>query len=315
MHALANDLQELQGRSKDHSNKLDLILKGLSTSRSKNEDPTTSVEEVQRLFDRERSAWAENQKEIDEAIQRLKQENERLVHQIEEISSREKDSNARIQQLQNENAQLKDDVETSTRNVTGPSLNHLKEENIRLTGLLDTFTQKENDRVVQQRKTEEKLEYYETKCAETDGHILQLQSLIGEKNIELSKLQEKVKKQTRELSHSQSLIDNLKTKLEKAEEDESKRHRHDTEQEPVDEKIKIIMNKAYKEIMKNFRPDESYTSQSIKSTVSVVIRVRYDVSLNTVDFIIIHFLSVGCHLSSSKWGTCCKGSTDFTRDY
>lgn len=48
-----------------------------------------------------------------------------------------------------------------------------------------------------------------------------------------------------------------------------------TGQVPVEEQVKTIMNKVYKETMKQFRPEESYSVKSIKSTLSAVIRVSY----------------------------------------
>lgn len=226
------DLHKLQGQSKENSSKLDLILSELSATASRNED-TSVNKEVERLL--------ASEKQQDVIVQQLKQENERLTHQIEEISNA------------HENYRLKNEVEISSA-TTLLLTQQLREENTQLTRKLDETTRKEQDLASQYRKSQEQLECCETKCAEIE---LKFQSLTEEKDRQLALLQEQVEKHERE--HARSLVeDNQKQVAETA----------------VEEKVKMIMNKTYKEIMKQFRLNESYTLQSIKSIVSVVIRVK-----------------------------------------
>lgn len=317
MDALTIDLHVLQGQSKENSNKLDLILSELSASRNRNEDvSTTSVKEVERLLASERGAWAANQKENQATIGRLKQENERLAHQIEEMLNREKNTDARIQQLLDENYRLKNDVEMSASSISDDTT-QLREENTLLNNKLDEATRKEQVLASQYRKSQEQLECCEIKCAEIDSRLLKFQSSSEEKDHQLALLQDQVQKHERELSHARSLVEEYQAKL-KVAEDESKSKSYDTdEQESVEEKVKIIMNKTYKEIMKQFQLDESYTLKSIKSIVSVVIRVKE--SKFTCSDILLYFMiiyCIGCHIGSFEWRTRCgptKCYTSFTK--
>lgn len=189
---------------------------------------------------------------------------------MEEISDRKKESDTCIRRLQEENARLKDDVVKASQKVADVSLTELKEENIRLATLLDASLKKEKDRASQQHETQEKLEYYEAKCAETECHLLQIRSLTEGKDRQLSELQEQVRELERKSSHVKSFVETLQLKLQEA---EVQKKIQDSEKDSMEGQVKTIMNKVYKEIMKQFRPDESYAFSSIKSTVSAVIRV------------------------------------------
>jgi seryl-tRNA synthetase len=102
---------------------------------------------------------------------------------------------------------------------------------------------------------------------------LQFKSLAEDKERKLSDLQEHVQKLEKESSGRQVLVETLQLQLKNSEAEIGNKSNRD-EQEPVEEKVKTIMNKVYKEITKQFKPDESYTFHTIKTTVSVVIRVR-----------------------------------------
>ena len=272
-------MQKLKSQSNENSNKLDLVLKGISAASSKTQNPDNPAEEVERLLANERTAWLVSRKELDGSIQQLKQENEQLVNQIEEISNREKQNDARIQRLQEENTRLKDDVVATTQNITDDAtVTRLKEENTRLNTLLDASLKKEKDLASQQHEMQEKLENYEVKCAETSNRLLQFKSLTEEKDQQVSELKEQLQKLERECFHSKSLVETLELKIGRAEEELQKKSQV-SDTDSVEEQVKNIMNKVYKEIMKQFRPDESYAFPSIKSTVSVVIRVKYRFNL------------------------------------
>ena len=275
LDALATDLQKLHVKSNEHSNKLNLILGEISASNKTIEKSINPTEAIDQLLSSERQAWMDSRKELEGIIQHLKQENDRMVHQIGEKSDREKERDVRIQQLQEENARFKDDLETSNRNINDGTLNQLREENIRLTSLLDKSLLKETELASQCKKTQEKLEYYESRSNETDSRLLQFKSFAEDKERKLSDLQEYVQKLEKESSRARSLVETLQLQLKDAEAEIGNRSNRDEEQGPVEEKVKTIMNKVYKEITKKFKPDESYTFHTIKSTVSVVIRVRH----------------------------------------
>ena len=274
LEALAIDLKILQGQSTEHSNKLDTIIKDISSHQHTTQRDSTSSSEVVRLLDEERSAWAVKEKELDFAVQKLKQENDRLIHQIEESMLRLKDNDERSQLLQKENIQLRMNSEKSIASIPDETVIHLREENLRLTTLLEESQRKEKEASSQYCKAQEKLEYYQTKCDETDSLLRQCHMLTEEKDVKLSELQEKMSNLERELLHAKSLSENYQIALKNAEEEIIKAKSSHSEQESVDEQVKMIMNKSYKEIMKQFSPEESYSFKSIKSTVSVVIRVH-----------------------------------------
>ena len=272
--ALATDLQKLHVKSNEHSNKLNLILGEISTSSKNIEKSFNPTEAIDQLLASERQVWLASRKEFEGIIQHLNQENDRMVHEIGEKTIREKETSVRIQRLQEENARFKDDLETSTRNINDGTLTQLREENIRLTSLLDKSLLMEKELTSQCEETQEKLNYYESRSNETDSRLLQFKSLAEDNERKLFDLQEHAQKLEKESSHARSLVETLQLELKNAEaETGSKSNRHE-ELEPVEEKVKTIMNKVYKEITKQFKPDESYTFNSIKSTVSVVIRVR-----------------------------------------
>lgn len=271
---MATDLQKLHVKSNEHTNKLNLILGEISASSINNEKSFNPADAIDQLLASERQTWLTSRKELEDIIKGLKQENDRIVHQIGEKSDREKETDVRIQRLQEENARFKNDLETSTRNINDDSLDQLREENIRLTSLLDKSLLKEKELTSRCKETQEKLEYYESKSNESDSRLLQFKSLAEDNERKLSDLQEHAQKLEKESSLAKSLVESLQLELKNAEAEIGKKSNHDEEQEPVEEKVKTIMNKVYKEITKQFKSDESYTFHSIKSTVSVVIRVK-----------------------------------------
>lgn len=270
---MATDLQKLHVKSNEHSNKLNLILAEISASNKNVGNSINPTKAIDQLFCSERQVWLDSRKELECIIQHLKQENDRMVHQIGEKSDREKETDVRIQQLQEENDRFKDDLETSNQNMKDGTSNQLREENIRLTSFLDISLLKEKELESQCKKAQEKLEYYESRSNETDSRLLQFKSLAEDKERKLSDLQEHVQKLEKESSGRQVLVETLQLQLKNSEVEIGNKSNRD-EQEPVEEKVKTIMNKVYKEITKQFKPDESYTFHTIKSTVSVVIRVR-----------------------------------------
>ena len=278
---MATDLQKLHVKSNEHTNKLNLILGEISASSINNEKSFNPADAIDQLLASERQTWLTSRKELEDIIKGLKQENDQIVHQIGEKSDREKETDVRIQRLQEENAGLKNDLETSTRNINDDLLDQLREENIRLTSLLDKSLLKEKELTSRCKETQEKLEYYESKSNESDSRLLQFKSLAEDNERKLSDLQKHAQKLEKESKLAKSLVESLQLELKNAEAEIGNKSNRDEDQEPVEEKVKTIMNKVYKEITKQFKSDESYTFHSIKSTVSVVIRVK-TLSLHSV---------------------------------
>ena len=278
---MATDLQKLHVKSNEHTNKLNLILGEISASSINNEKSFNPADAIDQLLASERQTWLTSRKELEDIIKGLKQENDQIVHQIGEKSDREKETDVRIQRLQEENAGLKNDLETSTRNINDDLLDQLREENIRLTSLLDKSLLKEKELTSRCKETQEKLEYYESKSNESDSRLLQFKSLAEDNERKLSDLQKHAQKLEKESKLAKSLVESLQLELKNAEAKIGNKSNRDEDQEPVEEKVKTIMNKVYKEITKQFKSGESYTFHSIKSTVSVVIRVK-TLSLHSV---------------------------------
>ena len=278
---MATDLQKLHVKSNEHTNKLNLILGEISASSINNEKSFNPADAIHQLLASERQTWLTSRKELEDIIKGLKQENDQIVHQIGEKSDREKETDVRIQRLQEENAGLKNDLETSTRNINDDLLDQLREENIRLTSLLDKSLLKEKELTSRCKETQEKLEYYESKSNESDSRLLQFKSLAEDNERKLSDLQKHAQKLEKESKLAKSLVESLQLELKNAEAEIGNKSNRDEDQEPVEEKVKTIMNKVYKEITKQFKSDERYTFHSIKSTVSVVIRVK-TLSLHSV---------------------------------
>ena len=278
---MATDLQKLHVKSNEHTNKLNLILGEISASSINNEKSFNPADAIDQLLASERQTWLTSRKELEDIIKGLKQENDQIVHQIGEKSDREKETDVRIQRLQEENAGLKNDLETSTRNINDDLLDQLREENIRLTSLLDKSLLKEKELTSRCKETQEKLEYYESKSNESDSRLLQFKSLAEDNERKLSDLQKHAQKLEKESKLAKSLVESLQLELKNAEAEIGNKSNRDEDQEPVEEKVKTIMNKVYKEITKQFKSGESYTFHSIKSTVSVVIRVK-TLSLHSV---------------------------------
>ncbi|XP_057378341.1 FK506-binding protein 15-like [Daphnia carinata] len=270
--ALTTGLQKLQAQSNEHSNMLNLILGEISASGTRGKNSANPLESLDHLLASERQAWAANQKELEGTIQRLKEENNRLLQQIEEKSEREKEIDIRIQQLQDENARFKEDLKLITHSQNDETLDQLRKENTQLAALLDASLVKEKKLASQHDQMQEKLDSYESKSTKVESLLLESERLAEKKEQRISQLQEHIKKLEKQSSDARSVVEDLQSKLKDAEKEIQNKYYSDQEQGSLEEQVKVIMNKVYKEITKKFIPGESYAFHSIKSTVSTVIR-------------------------------------------
>lgn len=270
--ALTTGLEKLQVQSNEHANTLNLILGEISASSKRDKNSANPLESLDHLLASERQAWAANQKELDGTIQRLKEENNRLLHQIEEKSEREKEIGIRIQQLQDENVRFKEDLKSITHSQNDGTLDQLRKENTQLAALLDASLVKEKEIASQHDQMQEKLNSYESKSTKVESLILESKRLAEEKKQRISQLQEHIQKLEKDSSDARSVVEDLQSKLKDAEKEIKNKYYSTQEQGSLEEQVKVIMNKVYKEITKQFIPGESYAFHSIKSTVSTVIR-------------------------------------------
>lgn len=271
---MTTGLEKLQVQSNEHANTLNLILGEISASSKRDKNSANPLESLDHLLASERQAWAANQKELDGTIQRLKEENNRLLHQIEEKSEREKEIGIRIQQLQDENVRFKEDLKSITHSQNDGTLDQLRKENTQLAALLDASLVKEKEIASQHDQMQEKLNSYESKSTKVESLILESKRLAEEKKQRISQLQEHIQKLEKDSSDARSVVEDLQSKLKDAEKEIKNKYYSTQEQGSLEEQVKVIMNKVYKEITKQFIPGESYAFHSIKSTVSTVIRVK-----------------------------------------
>ncbi|KAI9553605.1 hypothetical protein GHT06_021526 [Daphnia sinensis] len=270
--ALTTGLQKLQAQSNEQSNMLNLILGEISASNTRGKNSATPLESLDHLLASERQAWTANQKELEGTIQRLKEENNRLLHQIEEKSEREKEIGIRIQQLQDENARFKEDLKSITHSQNDGTLDQLRKENTQLAALLDASLVKEKEITSQFDQLQEKLNSYESKSTKAESLLSESERVAEEKELRISQLQGHIQKLEKETSDARSVVEDLRSKLKDAETEIQNKYHLNQEQGSLEEQVKVIMNKVYKEITKQFIPGENYAFHSIKSTVSTVIR-------------------------------------------
>jgi len=117
----------------------------------------------------------------------------------------------------------------------------LKEENSRLLIEQETSSVDYERRIAE---LEQQLEMYRLKCTGSDDRLKQLEKDSLELKFKLSQSENEI---VNERKNSLACL-------------------------PVGEQVKGIMNKVYKASLKQFRPDETYSLRSIKTTLSLVIR-------------------------------------------
>lgn len=127
-------------------------------------------------------------------------------------------------------------------------IQQLKEENNRLLLRNESSSLEYQQRI---DKLEHQLKGFELKCAESENQLSQFQKDSKIANQQLKQLEKQiVELQTEEKNPNRTLHSDLP------------------------EQVKTIMNKVYKASLKQFRPEETYSFHSIKSTLSLVIRVN-----------------------------------------
>ena len=143
--------------------------------------------------------------------------------------------------------QLTDDFEAQKKECDKIIL-QLKEENNQLLTRHGTSSLEYQQRI---NELEHQLKAHQLKCAESENQLSQFQSDSEKRNQQLKQLEKQI------------------IELQKEEKSQNKTLHSD-----LPEQVKIIMNKVYKASLKQFRPEETYSYHSIKSTLSLVIRVN-----------------------------------------
>ncbi len=278
-------LQKLQSQASGQSDKLDRILEWITSQEQSRQITNNTQHNSAELGE----LWATKEREAEASIQHLKTENSRLLKQWEEAIQQRDDSiqeNVKlksaalsIQTLVEENSKLKTllkekevALEQKSRLSASEKLkeeederiSRMKEENARLSDLLESVRKEKNLAEIQ---LEEKLVIYQSKCGEMESHLRELKSLVGEKEEAIKQLQSNNNRLERDALDSRNLADTLKSKLEASE------NKPRDDGNAVEEQVKIIMNKLYKQALKQFQPEESYSFQNIKASLSTVIRV------------------------------------------
>lgn len=277
-------LQKLQSQANGQSDKLDRILKWITSQEQSRQITSNTQHNSAELSE----LWTTKEREAEVTIQHLKAENSRLLKQWEEaVQQRDdfiqenvklKSVTSSMQTLEEENSKLKTllkekevALEQNSRLSASEKLkeeederiSRLKEENARLSDLLESVRKEKNLAEIQ---LEEKLVIYQSKCGEMESHLRELKSLVGEKEEAVKQLQSKNDRLERDALDSRNLADTLKSKLEASEKPQA-------DGTAVEEQVKIIMNKLYKQALKQFQPEETYSFQNIKASLSTVIRV------------------------------------------
>ena len=260
----------------------------LDEANRKNEDLTQDNERLKSLKDEDDKTiqqLKDDRAQQAGAIQQLSEDNNRLNGLLETLRSK-RDDDTTAQHLNEENARL-----TTLLNAKVDEAIKFKEENVRLAEKLESSSNLAS-------QLDEKLLIYQSKCAELESSLHQHQALAHEKAQLYKQLQEQKEQLENEAAQARSLAESLQLKL-----DQTERNKTSTEDKgAVVEQVKAIMNKTYKQALKQFRPEESYSFQSIKSSLSGVIRVKKNHSHPVLKKVLwpLFFICLGRHFSCSQ---------------
>ena len=193
------------------------------------------------------------------------------------VQSSKLDRILELMEAQHEQSSTCQDKQLIGETESNSVIETLKEEKKRLIDLLQSNSEKDESCITQ---LEEQLHLYRSKYAETESRLLKYQAADEKKTQDLAQLQRQVQQHEKDLSQALSLVDSLQFKLNQAEDKLKENHKTVVDSDQLGDQVKSIMNKVYKESLKQFRPDETYSYRSIKSILSLVIRVSYSSHLN-----------------------------------
>lgn len=286
-------LEKLNSQASRQSEKLDRILDWI-TCQSQTSRPADSERT------NENESWASRTREAENTVKQLREEIAKLTKQFEETSRQKEDAireSLRLKSVSEDNAETIQKLREETARLEkmlskeSETVKHLTEENARLASLSETVNRtNQEDYVVKELKSEnarlvalveaaekhknaihlvdEKLLIYQSKCAELESRLLEIQDVARNKDQQVKELQQENEKLARDATEARDLADALQLTL-----DKSKAEKPTGDGNEVEERVKTIMNKTYKQAMKQFRPEQSYSFDFIKSSLSGVIRV------------------------------------------